>query len=193
MNRKTLAIFSLGLSISLLGAGCGQTTEQTGQTAKPPVAGKAYDPCALLTLDDVKAFYPDEPITIKDDQAKQANAVGQRICFFDIGDDMKFVQLSIITTAEMSSGMRASGQDAATLYAQEKELLEAKDLRDVQGLGDAAYYGGSGLGLGRGLSVLKNSKGIKFNVNIGLGFGNADEQRHLDIEKALAKKVLERL
>lgn len=193
MIKKILAIFSLGLSISLVGAGCGQTTEQTGQAAKSPAVGKAYDPCALLTLDDVKAFYPDEPITIKDDQAKQANAVGQRICFFDIGDDMKFVQLSIITTAEMSSGMRASGQDAATLYEQEKALLDTKDLREVTSLGNAAYYRGSGLGLGRGVSVLDKSKGVKFNLNIGLGFGNDDEQRHLDIEKALAKKVLERL
>jgi hypothetical protein len=191
MNKKTLAIISLGLTVSLLGAGCGQTAEQTGKPTEKTVFGKSYDPCALLTVADVQAYYPGETITVKDDQAKQPNAVGQRICFFDIGDDMKFVQLSMIQTADMSAAVRGGGQSAEKLYADEKQLVEATET--ITGLGDEAYYGGSGLGLGKGTHVLVRAKGLKFNIDIGLGFGNTDKQKHLDIENALAKKVLERL
>lgn len=194
MNRKSLAIFYLGLTISLLGAGCGQSateTKETGQASKTPVAGKSYDPCALLTVDDVKAFYPNEKITVKDDKSSIPNPVGQRICFFDIGDDMKFVQLSMVQTADMAETVRSGGQSAEMMYSQEKELVKGAEA--ISGLGDEAYYGGSGLGLGKGTHVLVKSKDLEFSIDIGLGFGNTDKQKHLDIEGALAKKVLERL
>jgi len=194
MIQNLLRIAAGFTVITLLGAGCGQIATQTkeaGQATKMPVASKSYDPCALLTADDVKAFYPDEKITLKDDKSKEANAVGQRICFFDIGDDMKFVQLSIIQTAEMSAAVRSGGQSAEKMFADEKLLVEKAE--PVAGLGDEAYYGGSGLGLGKGTHVLVKGKGLKFSIDIGLGFGNTDKQKHLDIESALAKKVLERL
>ncbi len=195
MNKKLNSVIVLGLFVSLFGAGCGNTTAQTGSTVtkaiEKAVSAKVYDPCALLSADDVKAFYPNETITLKDEKSKEANVVGQRICFFDIGDDMKFVQLSIVQTAEMAANVRSGGQSAETIFAQEKQLV--KDAEAVSGLGDEAYYGGSGLGLGKGTHVLVKGKGLKFNIDIGLGFGNTDKQKHMDIENALAKKVLERL
>ncbi|MBI5654646.1 hypothetical protein HZC53_03275 [Candidatus Uhrbacteria bacterium] len=194
MNTSIKAILISGIFISLFGAGCGNSTTQTtdgGKTVESAVVGKAYDPCALLTVDDVKAFYPNETITVKDDKSNIPNPVGQRICFFDIGDDMKFVQLSIIATADMSATVRSGGLSAEKMYYDEKQLLEGTE--PVTGLGDEAYYGGSGLGLGKGTHVLVKNKGVQFGIDIGLGFGNTDKQKHLDIESALAKKVLERL
>lgn len=195
MTIKSKPTLIIAFILTLIGAGCGQaatqTAEQAVQSAESAVLGKTYDPCALIGIDDMKAYYPGETITIKDDQAKQANAVGQRICFFDIGDDMKFVQLSIVQTAEMAANVRSGGQNAETIYAQEKQLV--KDAEAVSGLGDEAYYGGSGLGLGKGTHVLVKGKGLKFNIDIGLGFGNTDKQKHLDIERDLAEKILKRL
>lgn len=195
MNYSTKVILLSGIFVTLFGAGCGNGETPTAEvkgSAENVVVGKAYDPCALLTLDDVKAFYPNEKITVKDDRSKTPNAVGQRICFYDIGDDMKFVQLSIIATADMSAAVRGSGQSAEKIFYDEKQLLEGTK-ETVTGLGVEAYYGGSGLGLGKGTHVLVKNKGVQFGIDIGLGFGNTDDQKHLDIESALAKKVLERL
>lgn len=104
---------------------------------------------------------------------------------------MKFVQLSIVSDADMPEKTKAGGQNSEKIYTQGKDLLE--DTQTVTGLGDEAYYGGSGLGLGKGLTVLVKGKGVHFNVVIGLGFGNDDQAKHLEIESAIAKKVLERL
>lgn len=184
--------------ISLFGAGCGGSTATTdsqtaNETEQKVVSGKSYDPCDLLTAADVSAFFPGEQIN-QDKHETVANAIGQKICFYSVGDtDQKFAQLSLIATADMSAGMKASGQNAESLFNQEKELLDAADLTAINGLGDTAYYGGSGLGFGKGMNVLSNSKGVKFNVVVGLGFGNDDQQKHIDIETGLSKKVLERL
>ncbi len=198
MHKKLQTLFIVGLTVSLFGAGCGGNSATTGgQTSNEPeqkaVSGKSYDPCDLLTADDVAAYFPGEQVK-QDKHDTTANAIGQKICFYSVGDtDQKFAQLSLIATADMNAGMKASGQNAETLFNQEKDLLDAKDLTTINGLGDVAYYGGSGLGLGKGMNVLKNSKGVKFNVVVGLGFGNDDQQKHIDIETSLSKKVLERL
>ncbi|MDQ7814755.1 MAG: hypothetical protein RDU25_03060 [Patescibacteria group bacterium] len=197
MSKQINSLVVIGLAVSLFGAGCGGGTATTGSqtsngTEQKAVSGKSYDPCELITAADVAPFYPGEEVK-QDKHDIKANAVGQKICFYSIGDDMKFVQLSLVSSADMSAGMKSSGQNAETLFNQEKELLEADAITNVTGLGDAAYYGGSGLGIGKGTHVLVNAKGVKFSIDIGLGFGNTDKAKHMEIENALAKKVLERL
>jgi len=46
---------------------------------------------------------------------------------------------------------------------------------------------------GAGLHVLLKSKGVLLDIQVGLGFGNTDMQKHIEIEKSLAHKVIQRL
>lgn len=184
-------IFIPALALALVATGCQKSSEQSAEGAlQNAITGKSYNPCELVFQEDFVSYYPNEEIKITQNDA-EANAVGQKICFYDVGDDMKFVQLSIISDADISSQVRAGGQSAESIYRQGKDLLE--ETQAVQGLGDEAYYGGSGLGLGKGLTVLVKNKDVHFNVVVGLGFGNDDQAKHLEIESAIAKKVLERL
>lgn len=98
---------------------------------------------------------------------------------------MKFVQLSITSDAETKT-MKTAEQ-----FENNRQFIE--NVKTVSEVGDGAYYGGSGLKAGAGLHVLVKNKGVLINIIVGLGFGNSDEQMHLEIEKSLAKKVVERL
>ncbi len=175
--------------LSFMAAGC-QSTSPAGGVLPGASSSQSYDPCELLQSSDFAAYYPGEDIQ-QTKHDTQANVVGQKICFYDIGDDMKFAQLSIVSDADMPEKTKAGGQNSEKIYAQGKDMLE--DTQTVTGLGDEAYYGGSGLGLGKGLTVLVKNKGLHFNVVVGLGFGNDDQAKHLEIESSIAKKILERL
>lgn len=179
------------LALALTAAGCQKSSEQSaGSVQQNSATGKSYSPCELVLQEDFASYYPNEEIKIRQNDA-EANVVGQKICFYGIGEDMKFVQISITSDADISAQTRAGGQSAESIYHQGQALLE--ETQTVQGIGDEAYYGGSGLGLGKGLTVLVKNKGVHFNVVVGLGFGNDDQTKHLEIENAIAKKVLERL
>jgi len=154
------------------------------------VVSKSFDPCTLLTAADVKAEMDLTPVNTNSES--EPNAVGQTICFHDLSEDeMIFAQLSVQRDTDLSPAAASGGMDVASLYDSGKEFVDAAE--DIDGVGDEAYYGGSGLGLGKGLHVLLEDKGVSFNVVIGLGFGNEDDAEHLKIETALAKKVIGRL
>jgi hypothetical protein len=193
-----------GLTFAVLGvlflAGCqpGQVPAQnpsqntaTSANVASTGGGKVYDPCELITEQDVKDVFPGAtPKNTKHDT--KANVVGQKICYYSASDeDMKFVQISVVSTSAISSKLRGSGQTAEKLYTDEKKLLS--DVINIPDLGDDAYFGGNGLKFGAGIHVLAKDKDSEFNINVGLGVGNGDAQPHIDIEKALAQKVLDRL
>jgi hypothetical protein len=177
----TLLVPMLILSVAGCSKGGGGTTE-----------AKSYDPCALLTLADAEAALGTK-LKIDRHDAKPTNAMGQKICMYGdpADEDMKFVQLSLQGEADMSDAFKSSGQNVAVLFTNLKTFADAPV--DVAGLGEAAFFGGSGLKPGAGLTVLAGDKGVLFNVTVGLGRGNADQQAHLDIEKPLAQKALERM
>lgn len=179
--NKQFSILAIALSGLFILSGCGITTS-------PSVS---YDPCTLLKTEDVAAIFPGGEIkNTKHDT--EANPVGQKICFYSASDDdMKFVQLSLISTSDMNENVIASGQNAESLFASTKKYVEKPE--SIQGLGDEAYYGGSGLGIGKGISVLVKDKQVSFTIDMGLGFGNTDKQAHVDNETTIAKKILERL
>lgn len=149
-------------------------------------AAKVYDPCQILASEDIQAVFPDAQIKTTAHDAKAANPLGTRRCFWEASQtDMKFVQLSITSDAETKT-MKTAEQ-----FENNRQFIE--NVKTVSEVGDGAYYGGSGLKAGAGLHVLVKNKGVLINIIVGLGFGNSDEQMHLEIEKSLAKKVVERL
>lgn len=61
----------------------------------------AADPCELLSIDDIKAIFPDGDITITTHDKEPTKPLGIKRCFWDASEsDMKFVQLSIIEDEE---------------------------------------------------------------------------------------------
>lgn len=153
---------------------------------------KSYDPCKLLTVDDVKALFPDGNIKATRHDT-EANAVGMKICFYSASDtDPKFAQISVMSRADAPAAMVDKGS-LRPFYDNERKFLDADAIQDVPGLGDAAYYGGSGLKAGAGLHVLDDKHGVKIDASVGLGFGNDDAAQHLKMEKAIVEKALSRL
>ncbi|MFA6160674.1 MAG: hypothetical protein WCT54_01700 [Patescibacteria group bacterium] len=190
MQKQFSKTLMLGLILASLGAGC-SSQNTSGDTSKTgSTSGKSYDPCELITLADFSADFPNQTLT-QDKHDTTANAVGQKICFYGSKDDMYFVQLSIISNGDIPASKQANGLTAQSQYEQILSMIAGAN--SVDGIGDGAYYAGSGLGIGRGLSVLDNAHGVYFTIDIGLGVGNDDQVKHLTMEKNLAQKVLERL
>ena len=150
------------------------------------VLAKVYDPCQMLELKDIEEIFPGSDIKITTHDTVPANPLGMRRCFWDASEnDMKFVQLTISSDAE-SKVMAVDKQ-----FENNRQYIQ--NAKSISGIGDGAYYGGSGLKAGAGLHVLVKNKGVLLGMQLGLGFGNADEQKHIEIEKSLAKKVIQRL
>jgi len=176
---------SLMMLLLIAICGCSKGGESTG-------GGDSYDPCKLLTLGEAESALGIK-LKVERHDVEAANATGQKICMYgDAADeDMKFVQLSLHSEADMSKGIKASGKGIKFLFESSKSF--ASNPVDVPGVGNAAFYGGSGLKPGAGLTVLVTPKGLYFNVVVGLGRGNSDQQAHISMEKALAQKVIDKL
>ncbi|MGW8169371.1 MAG: hypothetical protein ACWGHH_05150 [Sulfurovaceae bacterium] len=150
------------------------------------VSAKIYDPCEMLETKDIEEIFPGAKVKITTHDTVPANPLGMKRCFWDASeDDMKFVQLTISSDAE-TKVMAVDKQ-----FENNRQFIE--NAKSISGIGDEAYYGGSGLKAGAGLHVLVKNKGVLLGVQVGLGFGNTDEQKHIDIEKSLAHKVIQRL
>lgn len=153
---------------------------------------KSFDPCELVTQADAEAALGVK-LGIDRHDVEPANATGQKICMYGdaSGQEMKFVQISLQSEADMSKSFTSSGQGAATLFDNLKTYTD--DPAEIPGVGSAAFFGGSGLKPGAGLTVLTRDKRAIINITVGLGRGNQDRQAHIDIEKSLAQKALGRM
>jgi len=150
------------------------------------VSAKIYDPCQMLEIKDIEEIFPGANIKITTHDTVPANPLGMKRCFWDASaDDMKFVQLTISSDAE-TKVMAVDKQ-----FENNRQFIV--NAKSISGIGDEAYYGGSGLKAGAGLHVLLKNKGVLLGVQVGLGFGNTDMQKHIKIEKSLAHKVIQRL
>lgn len=157
-----------------------------GATNSQDISMKVYDPCEMLTSKDIQEIFPEASIKITTHDMKPANPLGMRRCFWEASeDDMKFVQLTISSDSE-SEAMKVDEQ-----FENNRKYIQ--NVKSVSGVGDGAYYGGSGLKAGAGLHALVKNKGVLLGVQVGLGFGNKDEQKHLNIEKSIAEKVIQKL
>lgn len=148
---------------------------------------KKYDPCVLVSQAEAEAALG---ITLKATRhdTDAVNATGQKICYYEdaASSDMKFVQISINEQASMTGSLTAE-----QLYGSMKSGLTSPTA--VTGVGDDAYYGGSGLKLGAGVTTLVKAKGVVINLMVGLGTGNTDDNAHMTMEKDLALKAIARL
>lgn len=118
-------------------------------------------------------------------QEQPANPMGQSICFFDIPAEtaVRFAQLQMVRTAWAERGGKA--WSAPSLF--ENNMSSLDSLQGVSGLGDKAYWGGSGLKLGAGLHVLYRD--AYFTVQVATG----DEDDNLQKAKELAAVVLRKI
>ncbi len=150
-----------------------------------------FNSCDLLTTADIQEFFPGASVKITKQGDTPVEAIGQRICFYDLSeDDMIFVQTALARTADMGQRLIKAGRTAGKNYRAEKDIMDNPE--KVSGIGMDAWYGGSGLRVGAGLHVLIDEN-TALTVTVGLGKGNSDKEAHLKIEKALAEKIIEKL
>lgn len=172
------ALCTLLLSLALA-AGCGSDQD------KPAPAAAMADPCALVTTAEVEAALG---LAVQPPETKQThNPLGQTICFYAAAgeDKVRFVQVSLVRTQGMTPQMREQGYSAARLFEDTKALLQSP--QEVPGLGQAAFFGGSGLKAGAGLHVLRQDAYLTITV------AGSDGQHDLAQAKALAATALQRL
>lgn len=190
--KRSIPLLAIAALMTLSACSPSNTVTDTPTQDKTASASKSYDPCDLLTASDMEELFPGGTITL-DRHDTEGNPIGMKICFYSASeDDMKFAQLAVMTAAEAPSGI-VEGNSLKPLYDSERAMLNASDIQEVTGLGDAAYYGGSGLKAGAGLHVLENTHGVKIDLTVGLGIGNTDQDEHVRIEKIMAEKALSRL
>jgi hypothetical protein len=118
-------------------------------------------------------------------QRRPANPLGQSICFFDPAPEagMRFVQLQLVTSD--SPRLRDKGFTAESLYDNNTGFLS--DPRPVEGLGEKAVWGGSGMKMGAGLHVYARDA---YFVVLSQAGGDAAS---LSQSRALAERVLAKL
>ncbi len=111
------------------------------------------------------------------------NPIGQTTCFYEPTDDslMRFVQISFTFPPEK---MRAH-MSADKLYDNSRQMVDSAE--DISGIGDKAFWGGTGMKMGAGLTVLKGQ--YMFNVMIAVG----DEAKSKALSMDLAKKIAAKL
>lgn len=147
-----------------------------------PALSAGEHACDYLTKDEVKMVMG---INIGEVKSQPANPMGQSICFFDIPSDtaVRFAQLQMFRTG----WAKHSGKkwDAPSLFKNNMSFLDS--LQEIPGIGEKAYWGGSGLKLGAGLHVLH--KDTCFTVQAATG----DPQLNLEKEKALALLIIEKI
>lgn len=161
-------------------AGCG-SSEQPAQSAAP-----APDPCTLVSQAEAAQALGQALKTGKLHETD--NPLGQKICFYAGEEDappVRFVQISLVTSAGMKPALREQGYDAAKLYADSKALVA--EPQDVAGLGQSAFFGGGGLKAGAGLHVLKGQAYLVVQVAGG------PPERQLEAARSLAAQALTRL
>jgi len=118
-------------------------------------------------------------------ESQPANPMGQSICFFDIeaGMSVRFAQLQMMRTGWAKRGGPAF--EAGTLFANNMSFLE--NLQQVEGLGEKAYWGGSGLKLGAGLHVLYQDS--YFTVQAATGDPEANLQKSRELAELVIGKI----
>jgi hypothetical protein len=161
-------------------AACGDDAEQASSQA-----GGVLNPCMLISQEEAAAALGG---AVKAGELKgAANPLGQSICYYEgQGENtVRFVQISLIATQNMNDNLRDSGYTAAKLFEDSRKLLGKP--RKISGLGEEAFWGGSGLKAGAGLHVL--AKDAYLNITVASG----DSKRNLEAAKELAERALARL
>lgn len=146
------------------------------------VAGADENACTYLVKSEVASVLG---VAVSDGEAQPANPLGQSVCFFPVADKlpMRFAQLQMVR--DQWAARASSRWTAATLFANNMGFLD--NLQEVTGLGEKAYWAGSGMKMGAGLHVL--SRDAFFTVQVAIG----SDDDNLAKARALAAIVLNKL
>ena len=114
-----------------------------------------------------------------------ANPMGESVCFFDIpaGMKLRYAQLQMVRSAWAAR----AGSDWTARSLFENSMSFLSDLQEIGGIGEKAYWAGSGMKMGAGLHVLQED--TSFTVQAATG----DELNDLEKAKELAALVLANL
>lgn len=141
-----------------------------------PAFGQS-DPCGLLTREEAETLMGEQ---VEDPEQKDTkNPMGQKICFYDMHSSSRFLQISVVRTADMTAQIRKYGQSAAKVYHSTKEMLSPQE--NVPGIGDDAFWSIPGL------HILKGECYVLVSV------GNTSRPENLDLARRIAERVLSRL
>jgi hypothetical protein len=140
-------------------------------------ASDPFNPCGLLTREEAEALVG-EPVKVPE-QKDTKNPLGQKMCLYTTDSSSRFIQISVIRTAEMAPKIRKQGQSAAKVYRTTKEMLDP--MEQVPRVGDDACWGTPGLHILRG------------EVYVLVSVGNTSKRENLELARRIAEKVLPRL
>jgi hypothetical protein len=146
------------------------------------VVAAADHACEYLDKDEVATVLG---LTVGDAEPQPANPMGQSTCFFPVEPDLplRFVQLQMVRSAwAVSAGSRWT---APALFANNISFLD--ELEPRPGLGEEAYWGGSGIKLGAGLHVI--FRDTYFTISVAAG----SDEENLRKAEELARMVLAKL
>ena len=148
--------------------------------AGAPALAKEPTACGLITQAEAAQYLG---MAVEPGKARGPNPIGQTFCFFSGKTDkaVRYVQLTLtLPPPKMRKNM-----PSARIFASGRDMNA--NARPVEGLGQKAYWGGSGMKLGAGLHVLQGQ--YYFVVDVAAG----DALKDFVAAKRVAKLVLERL
>ncbi len=147
--------------------------------AEKPVHAAGEHACDYLSKDQVATVMD---AAVGEIEKQPANPMGQNICFFDIpaGMTMRFAQLQMVRSPWAAAA--GTNWDAGSLFENNMSFLS--DLQEISGIGEKAYWGGSGMKMGAGLHVLRGDSYFTIQATAG------DEQDNLRKATELAALVL---
>ena len=167
------------------------STSENKAVTSSSTSSRPFNSCDLLDKADIERFFPGTTVKITQQGDKATEGIGMRVCFYNLSpNDMKFIQTGLFRTSDLTPELIKAGRTAGKIFSLNKEIVE--DRLPVKGLGQEAWYGGSGLKAGAGLHVLVDEN-TALDVNVGLGIGNADQAAHIEKEKAIARLIIARL
>jgi hypothetical protein len=175
-NRQTLLIVpSLGDSTSLRSF---TSPDDQGSTA-------STDPCSLLKRAEIEA---EMGMSLGEPQSGYVeNPLGERYCSFPDPEDSEkeLFRVSIVFNDSIDPALLNDGYNVLRMFEGRKASPEL--IQVVNGVGDEAFWGGSGADLWNGLHVFVYDVYLQVDVNTG------DEQLDYHVARNMAVAALERL
>ncbi len=144
--------------------------------------GAGNHACDYLNKNEVVKVMGSEVVEV---EAQPANPMGQSICFFDIPADMavRFAQLQMFR----SSWAKLSGADFTAPAMFENNMSFLDNLQEISGIGEKAYWGGSGIKLGAGLHVLYEDS--YFTIMVATGDLENNLKKSIELASVVIGKI----
>jgi hypothetical protein len=143
------------------------------------------DPCSLLKRAEIEA---EMGVSLDDPQSGYVeNPLGERYCSFPDPEDpeKELFRLSIVFNDSIDPALLNDGYSVLRMFEGRKASPEL--IQVVNGVGDEAFWGGSGVELWNGLHVFVYDVYLQVDVNTG------DEKLDYRVARNMAVAALERL